>query len=208
MKLIVDIPEEQYNDIVKYLTDNDGNYAYSDFNLREIIRNGTPYNPSGDCISREALKEQVKNEVCEVCFTSPEERQCSPNCKLCTYKELIDNAPPVVDCKNCDGYEAGYSAGMRDTERTQGEWIIIKSPLSNETIVKCDKCGDEFIGNDVEDYNFCPNCGADMRDRDKSLCSTCVFGDSCNRSDKMVSWANHSVCFGYVKDESEKGGAE
>jgi hypothetical protein len=42
-------------------------------------------------------------------------------------------------------------------------WIIIKSPLSNETIVKCDKCGDEFIGNDVEDYNFCPNCGADMR---------------------------------------------
>lgn len=48
-------------------------------------------------------------------------------------------------------------------ERPQGEWIIVKSPLSNETIVKCDKCGDEFIGNDVEDYNFCPNCGADMR---------------------------------------------
>lgn len=59
MKLIIDIPEEQYNDIVKHLTDNDGNYAYSDFNLREIIRNGTPYNPTGDCISREALKEQI-----------------------------------------------------------------------------------------------------------------------------------------------------
>ena len=32
----------------------------------------------------------------------------------------IDNASTVVvDCKNCDGYEAGYSAGVRDTERPQ-----------------------------------------------------------------------------------------
>ena len=43
------------------------------------------------------------------------------------------------------------------------EWIIIKSPLSDETIVKCPFCGDEFIGNDVEHYNYCPICGADMR---------------------------------------------
>lgn len=43
------------------------------------------------------------------------------------------------------------------------KWIIIKSPLSNETVVKCPKCGDEFIGNDVEDYNFCPICGLPMK---------------------------------------------
>ena len=59
MKLTIDIPEEQYNDIVKHLTDNDGNYAYSDFNLREIIRNGTPYNPS-DAV---AFKEEVVRMV-------------------------------------------------------------------------------------------------------------------------------------------------
>ena len=47
------------------------------------------------------------------------------------------------------------------------EWIIIKSPLSDETIVKCPFCHDEFIGNDVEDYKFCPNCGADMRETRK-----------------------------------------
>lgn len=50
-----------------------------------------------------------------------------------------------------------------EPERPHGEWLVVKSPLSSETIVKCNKCGDEFIGNDVEDYNFCPNCGADMR---------------------------------------------
>ena len=62
--------------------------------------------------------------------------------------DIIDNAPTVE-------------------ERPQGEWIIIKSPLSNETIVKCNKCGEEFIGNDVEDYNYCPICGADMRKENK-----------------------------------------
>ena len=40
---------------------------------------------------------------------------------------------------------------------------FLKSPLSDETIVKCPKCGDEFIGDDVEDYNFCPICGAKMQ---------------------------------------------
>ena len=43
------------------------------------------------------------------------------------------------------------------------KWIIIKSPLSDEVIVKCPYCKDEFIGNDVEDYNFCPICGKEMR---------------------------------------------
>lgn len=50
-----------------------------------------------------------------------------------------------------------------DEQKTHNEWVIIKSPLSDEIIVKCPICGEEFIGNDVEDYNFCPNCGADMK---------------------------------------------
>lgn len=78
-----------------------------------------------------------------------------------SYFRLDDNGETLVltDMR-------GYTRAVRllpYEERPQGEWIIVKSPLSNETIVKCDKCGDEFIGNDVEDYNFCPNCGADMR---------------------------------------------
>jgi hypothetical protein len=35
---------------------------------------------------------------------------------------LIDNAPTVaVNCKDCDGYEAGYTAGVHDAIRPKGE---------------------------------------------------------------------------------------
>lgn len=98
---------------------------------RKMLTNGTPYNPTGDLISRSALREKISNAFIDGATKS-------------IFKKYIDNAPTVA-------------------ERPKGEWIVVKSPLSNETIVKCDKCGDEFIGNDVEDYNFCPNCGADMR---------------------------------------------
>lgn len=47
--------------------------------------------------------------------------------------------------------------------RRHGKWIIIKSPLSTETVIKCPFCHDEFIGNDVEHYNYCPNCGASIK---------------------------------------------
>lgn len=50
---------------------------------------------------------------------------------------IIDNAPTVaVNCKDCDGYEAGYSAGLKDAERPQGEWIDY-----DNTFYKCPECG-------------------------------------------------------------------
>ena len=33
------------------------------------------------------------------------------------------NEKPTINCKDCDGYEAGYSAGLKDAERPQGEWV-------------------------------------------------------------------------------------
>lgn len=104
-------------------------------------------------------------------------------------RKLIDNAPTVVvDCKNCDGYEAGYSAGVHDTERPQGEIFPMeivagKCPIDangdcplrsqgewikwnfktfgafGDWEYKCSNCGKVYGG----EYNFCPNCGADMR---------------------------------------------
>ena len=106
---------------------------------------------SDDLISREALKERVKNEVCEVCFTSPDERQCSPNCKLCTFNELIDNAPAV---------EA----------RPRGEWIPMSTDCRGYSeSFKCSICGAYIYPRCLEkelDYNFCPYCGADMGDEE------------------------------------------
>lgn len=45
-------------------------------------------------------------------------------------------------------------------ERPHGEWIYHKEwECDGECAFECSKCG---MGTDV-DYNFCPNCGADMR---------------------------------------------
>ena len=45
-------------------------------------------------------------------------------------------------------------------EPKQGEWIYHKEwELDGECAFECSKCG---MGTDV-DYNFCPNCRADMR---------------------------------------------
>lgn len=36
--------------------------------------------------------------------------------------QIIHESPTVaVNCKDCDGYEAGYSAGLKDAERPRGK---------------------------------------------------------------------------------------
>ena len=42
--------------------------------------------------------------------------------------QIIHESPtveerPTINCKDCDGYEAGYSAGLKDAEKPQGEWV-------------------------------------------------------------------------------------
>lgn len=76
----------------------------------------------------------------------------------------IDNAPTVaVNCNDCDGYEAGYSAGLHDSERPQGKWIKEYKDF------KCSLCGKiAYSWNNHGTYiqiksDFCPHCGADMR---------------------------------------------
>ena len=65
---------------------------------------------NNDLISRSELKKAYFNAINETSIGEV------------SIIDLIDNAPTVVvDCKNCDGYEAGYSAGMHDTERSQDE---------------------------------------------------------------------------------------
>ena len=44
-------------------------------------------------------------------------------------------------------------------ERPKGEWISTNPPGKSDNIV-CTVCG----YNSIADFNFCPNCGADMRE--------------------------------------------
>lgn len=43
MKIVIDISADMYNDIQKHLTDDSQCYALSDYELREVIRNGKSY---------------------------------------------------------------------------------------------------------------------------------------------------------------------
>ena len=47
-------------------------------------------------------------------------------------------------------------------ENVIGKWIIYNELVSDMCV--CSECERYFIGSDDKyDYNFCPNCGADMR---------------------------------------------
>ena len=66
----------------------------------------------------------------------------------------VDNEPTVT--KSCIRMTI---QNMPTIEPKQGEWIETDSPY----IWKCSECPCEVVGNSLEQYNFCPNCGARMK---------------------------------------------
>lgn len=110
---------------------------------------------NNDLISREALKKTL------------EVTQYNDIDDLTRTERLIDDAPtikPTITCKECDGYEAGYSAGQHE-ERPQGEWIEKVERrgcfAGDKTVYSytCPFCGVK----EFKKYPFC-HCGADMRE--------------------------------------------
>lgn len=50
-------------------------------------------------------------------------------------------------------------------ERRKGKWIVFSPPDDLHCgLVECPFCEEELIA-EPNEYNFCPNCGADMRER-------------------------------------------
>ena len=96
MKLIIDIPEMAYDAYKEWHKNKVATVEQS------IIANGIPYEekPQGDTISREALKEAFSNNCLHNCYY----------CKLAKWDKkgacyncgLIDNAPLVNPCDNCE----------------------------------------------------------------------------------------------------------
>ncbi len=57
------------------------------------------------------------------------------------------------------GFDDGYKTG-RQEERPTGEWIEHYDNSDGFTWLTCSRCLCKAY---EDDYNFCPNCGADMR---------------------------------------------
>ena len=70
----------------------------------------------------------------------------------------------VVDVKQIDkAYEAILQLPSAEPERKTGRWFVIHAPDDLHCgLVKCPFCGELLVG-EPNEYNFCSNCGADMR---------------------------------------------
>lgn len=56
-------------------------------------------------------------------------------------------------------------------ERPHGEWEYWGSPFTDDTIansIVCTRCKARYVEIEGEAFNFCPNCGADMREGERN----------------------------------------
>lgn len=107
---------------------------------------------NNDLISRSELKKALKSN-CDTLCNDKNTSWCEHCCPLNDFEDLIDNAPTVVN-KNLT------------TERPQGEWYH-----SCEKGWECSQCHEVVkempTAMRKANCNFCPNCGADMRGKEK-----------------------------------------
>lgn len=60
-------------------------------------------------------------------------------------------------------YEKGYADAKAELERKKGKWIFhIDDLFPEESTQECSVCHEEESIK-IQNDNFCPNCGADMR---------------------------------------------
>lgn len=112
VKLLIELDEDDYKDICTVK----GQYFLQ--TMWWAIRNGTPYNPSEDLISREALKNcAIPCQIHNGALTD-----------LCVPLYQIDNAPAVPLPSEQTAWEQGYEAGL--AQGTKGEWIMFKDVQS------------------------------------------------------------------------------
>lgn len=77
----------------------------------------------------------------------------------------------VVEVNNMNklSRDNAYAAAMK-RDRAKGEWIEAQEYLF-DNVYTCSACGSEFVleaGTPKDnEYNYCPNCGADMREEEK-----------------------------------------
>ena len=159
MQLIIECTEQTYSECKKI-----SGLSETAF----VIAHGIPYDTTGDLVSREVVKGLISDRSIPIKFEEEKrgDWQHSSGVLLSDIYKAIDKAPTVVvNCKDCDGYEAGYSAGVRDTERPHGAWINHRND-SGHNIADCSLCGKTMQWHDEDEDGvprYCWYCGAAMK---------------------------------------------
>ena len=76
-------------------------------------------------------------------------------------KELCDDCAVKVCSSKCEEYHWLVSLPSVEPARKKGTWIITYPFGQNNPIYSCSECR---ASNNSVFKNFCPNCGADMRE--------------------------------------------
>jgi len=79
-----------------------------------------------------------------------------------TREEAIDvlkhNYPSACFTDLCEAVEIAIQALSAQPERKKGKWIV--SHIPDSMLWECNQCGFDC---GAHSFNFCPNCGADMK---------------------------------------------
>ena len=132
--------------------------------------------PQGDCISREAINLEIEKRYCSKhCVLPSEEPYCPDNCPARFLKNIVKECPTVpqvvvfaenADEKAIEDMKAELQ-NVIDSERPQGEWINSGVDISGHRLNRCSICNGvyqmSYVGDSITRWNYCPNCGADMR---------------------------------------------
>ena len=175
MKLIIDIADNDYELLNKAVitpdlhttfhgNEKDRKMTFALFNLVKAMECGTIYDTQGDLISRETLKQAIENYLAK--------RQDVLIWETDMF-DMLDNAPTVeaiplevhekaMDVAVTDLFKVQEELNRIRNEKRKGEWYY-----SCQNGWHCSICHES-----VKDmptvmrkaiFNFCPNCGADMR---------------------------------------------
>ena len=105
------------------------------------------------------MREKLMELVYAARVHADEECDKQEGCSRCPYDAQADMCQngPIVDHLIANGVVV----------REKGEWLHVcgKGRHAEYECSECKihVCFDEKIGGDIPAYNFCPNCGADMR---------------------------------------------
>lgn len=154
IKLVVEVDEYCRDAIIRH---RNGTYGaqlpyYIISSAFEAIANGTPYNPSGDLISREAVKANMKKA---------DEQSDTFEMLVEFYEQIIDHAPTVPLPNEQIAWEQGYEAGLAQgkQDRPQGEWLEYNATGKKQYM--CSKCSMKEKNPKIARY--CYWCGAKMK---------------------------------------------